>query len=97
MYCSYPCLNKGCKCLRCGDALRMDFTSHPHAECGKRGVGDWLADRLEMIGAKERYLAVKLALGLPPGCRCSDRQEWLNRAGVDLGRSVAEIAAALGW
>lgn len=41
----------------------------------RRGLGDWLAWLLHLIGVRRR-----------PGCKCGERQSRLNRAGAWLTR-----------
>ena len=47
----------------------------------RRGlVGTKLAKAFKAAGLpKERYVALKELLGLPPTCRCPEREAWFNK------------------
>jgi hypothetical protein len=83
--CAFSNLTKGARCIHpgCGVRLPCDLETAPVVTCkGRAGLGDALASVLSGIGiTQERYSEVKEMFGLPPGCSCLERQEWLNRVG----------------
>lgn len=52
------------------------------AEAARRGLGDWIADRLSSVGITEdRVNRVLERFGYEGGCGCSRRRGPLNRFG----------------
>lgn len=52
------------------------------AEAARRGLGDWIADRLSSVGITEERVSRVLAwFGWKRGCGCSRRRGPLNRFG----------------
>ena len=59
-------------------------------------LGDWMEARLTSLGiTKERYVAIKESIGLPPTCNCAARQEYMNRVGEKFGATVSSALAKL--
>lgn len=83
-YCAFKETQNGCKCVRCG--FTYSNTSGCHrivAKCGvvAGGLGDRVERMLVSVGVtKDKWLAAKVAIGLPPVCGCEKRKAWLNKA-----------------
>jgi hypothetical protein len=63
------------RCTRCKRELR---SPHPpekcHAKCKRRGLGDYIAGGLQLLGVKKKRK-----------CGCDGRQAALNEAGAKVG------------
>lgn len=96
MNCEFQTLTKGSACSReCGRRLAMTFTRHPVAECNTIALGDALDSFLTSHGiTKEWYSEFKEQFGLPPGCDCPERKEWLNKTS-DAHPTIANIGVKL--
>lgn len=84
-------------CVQCGHRVPDELAGRPMVrECDLMALGDDLERWLTSYGVtKERYVAVKQSLGLPPTCNCEARKEWLNRASRILHAKVQDLAAAV--
>lgn len=64
-------------------AAAIAESREPRAESqtnSQSGLGDQLEKLLAGMGiTQDRYIAVKEKFGLPSGCGCSARKEWLNK------------------
>jgi hypothetical protein len=71
--------------------------------CGTSHVtrlGDRVESALTAVGVtKERWQGVRAAVGLPPGCNCNARKQWINKLDerLELGEKLDRFKAALGW
>lgn len=78
------CEFKEGRCIHCGweKPAGMDRVVR---ECDTWRAGDDLENWLISYGiTRERWIAAKQALGLPPRCNCNARKEWLNQASAKL-------------
>lgn len=51
------------------------------------GLGDRIESFLKTFGiTQQRWSDFKKSVGLPPGCDCPRRIEWLNRFGEEFGQ-----------
>lgn len=76
--------------------MRQPVTRPPRAVRKPMGLGDRVEQALTAVGiTKERYQEVKEAIGLPPGCDCEIRKQWLNRLGERLGDAARNAAEAI--
>lgn len=96
MNCKFDSLTKGSACKSgCGRVLKMNFSTHPAAVCGRLQPGDALESLLTSYGiTKEWYSGFKEKFGLPPTCDCDDRKEWLNKT-ADAHPTIANIGVKL--
>ena len=92
------------KCPACGIRVRVPAAAErivcvcDYIQLGgvQAGLGDWIAAGLHRCGiTMYRYQRIKKWLGLNPTCRCPQRQEWLNRVGRTLSRSLTRYASHL--
>ena len=85
--CQLEAIDGGAKCKIC-DTEYVSATTDAYAVCRGRGkgLGDSLTRYLKSAGITEnRYQEIKKAFGMPPGCNCAKRREWLNKVGRYLG------------
>jgi hypothetical protein len=60
-------------------------------------LGDLVETALTSVGiTKERWVAAKEIIGMPPACDCEDRKLYLNKLGEQLG-DMAKSAVASLW
>ena len=81
------------QCRACNWTLVADSPEPVLHSCGGRsiGLGDRIEHALEVMGiTKDRWVAFKSAMGMPPLCRCPERREWLNRIGESFGIGVRD-------
>jgi len=78
--------------LEYGEITERPIEYQPATPSEGDGFGDWVQQRLEAVGVtKERWIAAKETVGLPPVCNCEERQEWLNEVGHKFGQATRKI------
>jgi len=84
-------------CVRCGHRVPAEFADRPMVrQCDRIALGDDLENWLTAFGVtKERWVAAKQALGLPPTCNCEARKKWLNEASAILHAKVQDLTHAV--
>jgi hypothetical protein len=90
-------------CRRCDWTIITETDEPLEHQCGTAQVtriGDRVESALTSLGiTKERWEGVRATVGLPPGCSCNARKQWLNRLdqSLQLGEKLDRFSAALGW
>lgn len=91
------CVWKDRRCIHCGYELPDHVRLPAVRECDTWAAGDDLENWLQAVGIfKERWVAVKEKLGLPPTCNCEARKEWLNKASAALSVRLKILQKAIG-